>query len=123
MSEITVEQQIEWLLALEALQDPVAGRMNRAPFDAILSTLRTHAKLARDKADPAAIARAYGYLWWTNNMPDMPMPSISTDRAAYEARKELRDLLTHKQRGDGISYVGKLLGLSLAEGVAEGGTK
>lgn len=57
------------------------------------------------------ISRAYGFLWWTNNDPFVPMPSIDRDRAAVEARKVLRDLLTHEQRGIAINAVGKEYGL------------
>lgn len=54
-----------------------------------------------------ALARAYGYLWHVNHPEDIPTghPYMSADRAAVEARKELRDMLTHEQRGEGINCV------------------
>ena len=55
------------------------------------------------------IARAYGYLWHVNNNPDAPIPLYSTEKAGYEARKILRDTMTHEQRGKAISKVRKLL--------------
>lgn len=51
-----------------------------------------------------AIATAYGYLWHVNNEPGTPN-QYAPDRAAYEARKVLRDLLTHEQRGEAINRV------------------
>lgn len=56
-----------------------------------------------------AIAMAYGHLWHVNNEPMAPKPTYSPERAAYEARKILRDLLTHEQRGAAINKVQKLL--------------
>lgn len=49
-----------------------------------------------------AIATAYGYLWHVNNEPGTPN-RYRPERAAYEARKVLRELLTHEQRGNGIN--------------------
>ena len=40
------------------------------------------------------LAVAYGYLWHVQYPPE---------RAAYEARKLLREFLTHEQRGEGIN--------------------
>ncbi len=51
-----------------------------------------------------AIATAYGYLWHVNNEPGTPN-QYRPERAAYEARKVLRELLTHEQRGNGINRV------------------
>lgn len=53
-----------------------------------------------------AVATAYGYLWHVNNEPGTPY-QYPPERAAYEARKVLRDLLTHEQRGHGINRVHK----------------
>lgn len=50
----------------------------------------------------AAIARAYGYLWCVNCEPGTPR-QYSPEKAAYAARKELRDLLTKEQRGAAIN--------------------
>ena len=59
------------------------------------------------KGGSDALARAYGYLWHVNHPEDIPAghPFMSADRAAVEARKELRDMLTHEQRGEGINCV------------------
>ncbi|WP_447896794.1 hypothetical protein [Stenotrophomonas acidaminiphila] len=59
------------------------------------------------KGGSDALSRAYGYLWHVNHPEDIPAghPFMSSDRAAVEARKELRDMLTHQQRGEGINWV------------------
>ena len=49
-----------------------------------------------------AIAKAYGYLWCVNCEPGTPR-QYPPERAAYAARKELRDLLTKEQRGAAIN--------------------
>ena len=73
---------------------------------------------AEDPADTAArlalvrdletlrevVGLAYGYLWLVNNEPGMPL-RCPPKRAAYEARKLLRDTMTHEQRGDFINRV------------------
>ena len=53
------------------------------------------------------VAEAYGYLWHVNNPEDVPAghPFVLPERAAYEARKLLRDMLTSTQRGDAINAV------------------
>ena len=56
-----------------------------------------------------AIALAYGHLWHVNNEPMAPVPLRSPEKAAYEARKVLRDLMTHEQRGEAINKVQQLL--------------
>jgi len=55
------------------------------------------------------IAVAYGYLWHVNNEPGTPC-QYPPERAAYEARKILRDTMTHEQRGDGINAARELMG-------------
>lgn len=55
------------------------------------------------------VSLAYGYLWHVNNNPDAPMPLYSTEKAGYEARKILRDTMTHEQRGEAINKVSKFL--------------
>lgn len=57
------------------------------------------AEIARLKS---AIAKAYGYLWCVNCEPGTPR-QYPPERAAYAARKELRDLLTKEQRGAAIN--------------------
>lgn len=49
-----------------------------------------------------AIAAAYGYLWCVNNEPGTPR-QYPPERAAYEARKLLRHLLTKEQRGQAVN--------------------
>jgi len=56
------------------------------------------------------IAVAYGYLWHVNNEPGTPC-QYPSERAAYEARKILRDTMTHEQRGDGINAARELMGI------------
>jgi hypothetical protein len=65
---------------------------------------------AADRLDEleTAIARAYGYLWHVNNEPGTPN-RYSPEKAAYEARKLLRDLMTHEQRGIAIKKVREAL--------------
>lgn len=50
------------------------------------------------------IGMAYGYLWCVNNEPGTPN-QYPPEKAAYEARKLLRDTMTHEQRGDYIHRV------------------
>lgn len=49
-----------------------------------------------------AVQTAYGFLWCVNSELGTPH-RYSAERAAYEARKVLRDLLTHEQIGAGIN--------------------
>ena len=51
----------------------------------------------------AAARTAYGHLWHVNNEPMAPIPIYTPEKAAYAARKVLRDLLTSEQRGDAIN--------------------
>ena len=51
----------------------------------------------------AKVALAYGHLWHVNNEPAAPIPIYTPEKAAYEARKILRDMLTSEQRGDAIN--------------------
>jgi hypothetical protein len=46
----------------------------------------------------AAIGVAYGYLWCVNNEPGTPH-QYPPEKAAFEARKALRDHLTQAERG------------------------
>ena len=50
-----------------------------------------------------AACTAYGHLWHVNNEPMAPIPTYTPEKAAYAARKVLRDLLTSEQRGDAIN--------------------
>jgi hypothetical protein len=66
--------------------------------------------MSEEPMDPAvqvvmlreAIQQAYGYLWHVNNEPGTPN-QYAPEKAAYAARRLLRDLLTHEQRGVGIN--------------------
>lgn len=57
----------------------------------------------------AKVATAYGWLWHVNNEPAAPVPLLSSEQAAYEARKILRDTMTHDQRGKAINSVAAIL--------------
>jgi hypothetical protein len=48
------------------------------------------------------IAITYGYLWHANDEPGTPN-RYGSERAAIEARKVLREILTGEQRGKGIN--------------------
>lgn len=50
------------------------------------------------------IGEAYGYLWFVNNEPGTPH-RFPPEKAAYEARKVLRDVLTREERGRYINDV------------------
>lgn len=50
------------------------------------------------------VGLAYGYLWLVNNEPGTPH-QYKPERAAYEARKLLRDTMTHEQRAKFINRV------------------
>lgn len=63
-----------------------------------------------------AIQLAYGHLWHVNNEPAAPVPMYAPEKAAYQARRHLRDLLTTEQRGEGINQVGVLIGRYDAKG-------
>lgn len=57
-----------------------------------------------------AIMLAYGHLWHINNEPAAPTLFYDSEKAAYAARRQLRDLLTTQERGEAINQVGALLG-------------
>lgn len=50
----------------------------------------------------AKVALAYGFLWHINTEPGTPAPMVAPERASYEARKALRDVLSEEERGAGI---------------------
>lgn len=56
----------------------------------------------------AEIGTSYGYLWHVNNEPGTPN-QYPPERAAHEARKILRDRMTHEQRGEAINRVRELM--------------
>ena len=51
-----------------------------------------------------AVSTAYAYLWLVNNEPGTPR-QYPPERAAYEARKLLRDMLTKDECGEAINRV------------------
>lgn len=57
-----------------------------------------------------AVMLAYGHLWHINNEPAAPIALYDPERAAYQARRHLRDLLTTQERGEAINQVGFLIG-------------
>ncbi len=72
-----------------------------------MSTLREAAQAVveqRDNRGAKLIGLAYGHLWMVNNEPGTPN-RYSPERAAYEARKLLRDTMTQEQRGAFINRV------------------
>ena len=50
------------------------------------------------------VGLAYGHLWMVNNEPGTPR-RYPPERAAYEARRLLRDTMTREQRGEFINRV------------------
>lgn len=65
---------------------------------------------AEREALTTKIALAYGHLWHVNNEPAAPIPIYTPEKAAYEARKILRDTLTSEQRGDAINATQQVWG-------------
>ena len=63
----------------------------------------------QNAAQTEAIALAYGYLWHVNEEPFAPIPTYTPQRAAYDARRILRDTMTHEQRGEAINKVRAML--------------
>jgi regulator of replication initiation timing len=53
----------------------------------------------------SSVQTAYGHLWHINNEPMAPIPLYSEEAASYQARKALRDLLTHEERGIAINTI------------------
>ena len=98
--------------AIEVLQAEVE-RLKAFAGGYANENLRLQAQLAAAPSVPEgwkqAVALAYGHLWHVNNEPMAPIPLRSSETAAYEARKQLRDLLTHEERGLAINQVQALL--------------
>ena len=57
-----------------------------------------------------AVAKAYGYLWHVNEMNADFARIYPPAKAAYAARKVLREFLTHEQRGEAINEAGREIG-------------
>ena len=70
-----------------------------------------------------AMALVYGYLWHVNAgmdaPPDCAPPSLTPEKAAYAARRVLRDLMTGEQRGTAINAVRQLLTVPLERRVRD----
>lgn len=79
---------------IEQLQD----RLARAGLEQQRAVRDENARLR------AAMGVAYGYLWCVNNEPGTPH-QYAPERAAYQARKALHDLLTKAERGHFINVV------------------
>jgi hypothetical protein len=103
---------------------PEAVFIGADPLHPMTKFPATSAADAKD-AEREAIATAYGYLWHVNAAdgapPEAEVLSVTPKRAAYEARKALRDLLTHEQRGKGINDVRAHLAAMAASRTGAGG--
>lgn len=77
------------------------------------STPPAPAQVAQVDALKDKIATAYGIMWHVNAGMDAPPEvsplTVTPERGAYEARKVLRDLLSHEQRGMGINAARTIL--------------
>lgn len=95
----------------------IAGR-RIAALDQQLAASREREGRMRER-----FALAYGLLWHVNAGMDAPadvrQPSLTPEKAAYEARKVLRDLMTKDQRGDGINAARVMLTAPTASGEGE----
>jgi len=101
---------------------PKFGEAFDGDFDAMLEAINALKRIdTSPNGGTNALSRAYGYLWHVNHPEDIPTghPFMSADRAAIEARKELRDMLTHEQRGAGINWVRQ----SLIDASPKGGSE
>lgn len=85
-----------------------AGGERTTMADCIGTGCKREALQAENDRLRAAMGVAYGYLWWVNNEPGTPH-QYAPERAAYEARKVLRDLLTRAERGHFINVVALLV--------------
>lgn len=74
-------------------------RLMRAVYERAQRNMPTPTEVATLKA---GIATAYGYLWLVNNEPGAPH-QYAPEKAAYAARKALRELLTSEERGQAIN--------------------
>lgn len=104
---------------------PKFGEAFDGDFDTMLEAINALKRIdASINGGSNAMSRAYGYLWHVNHPEDIPTghPFMSADRAAVEARKELRDMLTHEQRGEGINCVRKKLLADMQATSAEDGS-
>ena len=82
--------------------DHMASRMDDQITNAQSENERLHDEIGRLRH---LIGTAYAFLWCVNNEPGTPVAIYPPERAAYEARKLLRDTMTHEQRGHYINQV------------------
>lgn len=91
---------------LEELKATDIDRLQQAWEDGRKSM---HDELEQSRAEcerlRKSVADTYAILWHVNNEPLAPVPLFTSDRAAYEARKILRDLMTSEDRGVAINNV------------------
>jgi hypothetical protein len=105
------DREVERLTALQYRQAPCHRFCEANAFEIEIRGLKAeNAKLHSDNLHiTQAMMHAYGHLWHVNNEPMSPIPLYSPEKAAYEARKVLRDMLTHEQRGIAINQVQALI--------------
>ena len=91
--EITAFKRAARERDLELLSDATQYQCMLEAKDAEIATMRE------------AIGMAYGHLWCVNEEPLAPVALYSKEKAAYAARKLLRDTMTSDQRGRFINRV------------------
>ena len=91
--------------AAQGIADKInSGMLDGKQADRIAALEAELARVTKERdALLAAACTAYGHLWHVNNEPMAPIPIYTPEKAAYAARKVLRDLLTSEQRGDAIN--------------------
>ena len=92
--------------ALEEAALLVESRCDMPEELAAIERLKAAAQAAMPVAPAAreAIATAYAYLWCVHTTP-RTLRQYPPERAAHEARKLLRDMLTKEERGEAINRV------------------
>lgn len=92
--------------AVAKLVDDIDERINSNPLADLQAQLAAKDEELEKIKD--AIGIAYAYLWRVNNEPGTPN-QYKPERAAYEARRRLRDFLSSEQRGKAICAVTELM--------------
>jgi hypothetical protein len=115
--ETLYAQTVQELAAAQAENEKLREwqvRKNGEIIDLQGVLLDAEGKIERLMKEAAAlrekVALAYGHLWHVNNEPYAPVPIYTPEKAAYEARKILRDTLTSEQRGDAINATRQVWG-------------